>query len=106
VTVLSACLGLLVTGAAAPLHAQPGAIRAANKSQVSIVSALSAQQLSPKHARKLALVYSPYFQIAACLTHIEPVSNLYQNSIAFKDKHQLLVVTRLPRAALSYLLAE
>lgn len=99
VTVLSACLGLVMTGVPAHAHTQPGIITAVNGSQALVAGAAS-QQLSPQQARKLAAVSNSYFQIAACQPQGEPAEVLYQNHRAFADVNRILVVTRLPRADL------
>jgi hypothetical protein len=100
VTVLSACLGLAVTGLpAAHAHTQDGIRTAVSKSQALAVGA-AAQQLSPQQARKLAAVSNSFFQVAACHVHSEQAAPLYENSRALISKTRLLLVTRLPRAAL------
>ena len=105
VTVLSACLGLAMTGVPAHAHTQQGIATAVNRSQALVAGAAS-QQLSPQQARKLAAASNPYFQMAACHVHVERVEVFYQNTRALSNKDQLLIVTRLPRAALATLLAE
>ncbi len=103
VTVLSACLGLSMTGASSQIQAQQGA--AVNESQALVFNAFS-QHLSPQQVRKLAASNNSYFQVAICHTQGEPAEAVYQNTRALTDKNQLLVVTRLPRAALTRLPAE
>lgn len=100
VTVLSACLGLATAGLpTAHAHTQEGIRTAVSESQALAVGA-AVQQLSPQQARKLAAVSNSYFQIAACHAQGEQTAPLYENSRALIDKTRLLVVTRLPRAAL------
>ena len=106
VTVLSACLGLSLTGVSAQTHAQQkGAGAAVNESHVLVLKAFS-HHLSPQQVRKLAAANSSYFQINVCHVEGEPSAIFYQNSRALGDKNGLLVVTRLPRAALVSLPAE
>jgi hypothetical protein len=106
VTVLSACLGLSMTGVSAQTHAQHGAGAAVNESHALVLKAFSQHQLSPQQVRKLAAANSSYFQITVCHAEGEPAKVRYQNSRALGDKNRLLVVTRLPRAALVSLPAE
>lgn len=105
VTVLSACLGLSMTGASSYAHAQQGTSAAVNESQALVFQAFS-QHLSPQQVRKLAATNNSYFQIAVCQSQGEPEENFYKNTRALIDKNQLLGVTRLPRAALVSLPAE
>jgi hypothetical protein len=105
VTVLSACLGLSMTGASAHARAKPRASAAVNESQALVFQAFS-QHLSPQHVRKLAATNNSYFQIAVCHAQGEPPENFYKNTRALIDKNRLLVVTRLPRAWLVSLPAE
>jgi hypothetical protein len=105
VTVLSACLGLSMTGAPSQAYTQQGAGTAVSESQALVFHAFS-QPLSPQQVRKLAATNNSYFQIAVCQSQGEPEENFYQNTRALIDKNQLLVVTRLPRAALTTLPAE
>jgi hypothetical protein len=108
VTVLSACLGLVTTGApAAYAHTQQdGALAAVNRSQALIVTASAAGQLTPQRTLKLAAASNSYFQIDICRAQGGGEENLYKNSRALTDKHLCLVVTRLPRAGLIDRLAE
>jgi hypothetical protein len=103
VTVLSACLGLVMTGVPAHAHTQQGIATSVNRSQALVAGAAS-HQLSPQQARKLAAAANSYFQIAACPAACEPAEVLYQNHRALTDKNRILVVTRLPRAGLVALL--
>ncbi|HEX8143349.1 MAG TPA: hypothetical protein VF553_12185 [Pyrinomonadaceae bacterium] len=105
VTVLSACLGLVMTGVPAHAHTQPGIGVAVERSQA-LVAGTTSQQLSPQQARKLAAAANSYFQIAACHIRLEPAEVFYHNTLALSGTDQLLVVTRLPRAGLPALLAE
>ncbi|HEX8776395.1 MAG TPA: hypothetical protein VF735_22690 [Pyrinomonadaceae bacterium] len=97
VTVLSACLGLVMTGVPAHAHTQPGLAAAVNRSQALVAGAAS----QPQQARKLAAVSNSYFQIAACQPAGEPAEVFYQNNKALTNLNRLLVVTRLPRAGLA-----
>jgi hypothetical protein len=104
VTVLSACLGLVMTGVPAHAHTQQGIASAVNRSQALAVGVPPAQQLSPQQARKLAAVSNSYFQIAACQPpHGEPTEVVYQNTRALTGVNSILVVTRLARAGLAAL---
>jgi hypothetical protein len=105
VTVLSACLGLSMTGVSAQTHAQHRAGAAANESHALVLKAFS-YHLSPQQVRKLSATNSSYFQSAVCHAQGAPGEIFYQNSRALTDKNRLLVVTRLPRAALVSLPAE
>ena len=107
VTVLSACLGLSMTGVSAQTHSQQhDAGAAVNESHALIINAFSQHHLSPQQVRKLAATNSSYFQINVCRAEGEPAEVCYQNSRALTDVNRLLVVTRLPRAALVSLPAE
>jgi hypothetical protein len=99
VTVLSACLGLVMTGVPVHVHTQPDIATAVNRSQA-LVGGAASQQLSPQQARKLAAVSNSYFQIAACQPAGEPAEVFYQNNKALTNLNRILVVTRLPRAGL------
>jgi hypothetical protein len=106
VTVLSACLGLSMTGvSSAQTQAQHRAGAAVNESHALVLKAFS-QHLSPQKVRKLAATNSSYFQLTVCHVEGVPAEIFYQNSRALGDKNHLLVVTRLPRAALVSLPAE
>ena len=100
VTVLSACLGLSMTGVSAQTHAQHGAGASVTESHALVLKAFSQHHLSPQKIRKLAATNSSYLQIAVCHAEGEPAKIFYQNSRALTDKNRILVVTRLPRAAL------
>jgi hypothetical protein len=100
VTVLSACLGLVMTGVPARAHAQQGIRTAVNESQA-LVTSVTAQHLSPQQARRFAATGNSYFQLAVCRAHGETARLFYQNPRALNDKDQVLVVTRLPRAGLA-----
>jgi hypothetical protein len=105
VTVLSACLGLLMTGVPSQAQTQRGANSAFNQSQA-LVAGVAVRPLSSQQVLKLAAACNSYFRIAVCQAHSEPSAILYQNSRALADRNQLLVVTRLPRAGLTSPLAE
>ncbi|HEV2912647.1 MAG TPA: hypothetical protein VGX92_04965 [Pyrinomonadaceae bacterium] len=102
VTVLSACLSLLMTGTPAQAHAQQQQDRAtaANKSQALAATDGPCGPQSPEQARKIAAASNSYFRIAICHATREPAPLLYQNDRALIDRNRVLVVTRLPRASL------
>jgi hypothetical protein len=100
VTVLSACLGLVMTGVPAPAHTQQGIATAVNRSQALVAGNAASQQLSPQQARKLSALSNSYFQIAVCQAQNESAATFYQNSRALTDVNRILVVTRLARAGL------
>jgi hypothetical protein len=105
VTVLSACLGLVSTAAPSDhAQAQPGET-VVSRSQA-IIAGATVVQLSPQRTLKLDAASNSFFRIDICRALGGVEENLYQNSRALTDKHRLLVVTRLPRAALSHMLAE
>lgn len=107
VTVLSACLGLVSTGApSAQAHARTGMTAMVNESQALIATATAAGQLSPQQTLKLAATSNSFFHLDICRAQCGGEENLYRNSRALTGKYRLLVVTRLPRAALGRPLAE
>jgi hypothetical protein len=59
----------------------------------------------PQLAQKHAAVYNSYFSFGRCSADGEAKVILYQNTKALTENNQVLVVTRLPRAALAELLA-
>jgi hypothetical protein len=65
-----------------------------------------AEQASPEQAQKLAAIYNSYFSLGSCRERGEPDEVLYQNTKALVENNQVLIVTRLPRAGLSELLAK
>jgi hypothetical protein len=105
VTVLSACLGLSMTGASAQAHAEQDTSAAVSKSQALVFQAFS-QHLSPQKVRKLAATSNSYFQVAVCQPQGQREENFYKNTRALIDKNRLLGVTHLPRAWLVSLLTE
>jgi hypothetical protein len=97
VTVMSACLGLLIGGVPLEAHARQGSANAADKSQ----SATNATEPeSPAQAQKLAATYNSAFSMGGCREHGEPAEVFYTNTRALADNDQVLIVTRLPRAGL------
>lgn len=71
----------------------------------SLVVTSKLEQPSIAHAQKLAATYNSYFSLGACRERGEADEVLYQNTKALADNNQVLIVTHLPRAALSELLA-
>jgi len=113
VTVLSACLGLLIIGV--PAQAQTGLatdITWQSKAPAVVKSLLNRQPfISPLagfvvQVEKLAAIYNAHFSFDSCPERGEPEAIFYQNTRALSENNQVLVVTRLPRAALSVLLAK
>lgn len=98
VTVLSACLGLSMTGASSHAYAQQQGARAAASESQSLVFRAFSQHLSQQQVRKLAATNNSYFQIAVCQSQGEAEENFYKNTRALIDVNRLMVVTRLPRA--------
>jgi hypothetical protein len=103
VTVLSACLGLVSTGApSAHAQAQPGTT-IVNRSQALIAGA-TVLQLAPQRTLKLDATGNSFFRLDICRAQSGVEKNLYHNSRTLTDKDRLLVVTRLPRAGIDSLL--
>ncbi len=99
ITVLCACLGLLITGVPAEINARQAAPEAvyqyvASSSRLRLAaSAVSSLQVLNVDARWL-----PDF---AAQAKGQPEVVLYQNTKALTDNNQVLLITHLPRAALS-----
>ncbi len=72
----------------------------------SLVVKAKAKQSSPEQADKQAALYNSYFSLGSCRERGQPEGILYQNTRALVENNQVLVVTRLPRAALSVMLAK
>ena len=106
VTVLSACLGLLVTGVPSQVYALEGTATTRASGSQPLVVHVSFERLAPKQARRPAAVSNSYFQAGVCRAQNRPAEIFYQNTRALTATDQVLVVTRLPRAGLSALLAE
>jgi hypothetical protein len=99
ITVLCACLGLLIIGVPAHTHARQAATEAGHHYVASSTRLrLAASAVSSLKALKVDVPWLPKFAVQA---KGQPASILYQNTKALTDTHQVLVVTHLPRAALS-----
>lgn len=109
-TVISACLGLVVVGV--PAHAlvehltttTDAAQLVKKRLEDSIISKL--KQPSSEQARQLAATHNPRSSAEIHYEHRQPDAILYQNTKALADNNQVLIVTHLPRAALSDLPAQ
>jgi hypothetical protein len=100
ITVLCACLGLLVIGVPAP---QVNARQAVTEMAYHYVASpsrlrLAASVVSSLQVLKIDAAWLPDF---AAQAKGQPEAILYQNSKALTDPHQVLLITHLPRAALS-----
>ena len=99
ITVLCACLGLLTAGVPAEANARQAATEAAYHYVASSTQLrLAASAVSTIKALKVDDRWLADFDRQA-KGQLDP--NLYQNSKALTDSHQVLLVTHLPRAALS-----
>jgi hypothetical protein len=109
VTVISACLGLVVVGVPAHTLAEhlatttDAAQLVKKRLEDSIISKL--KQPLPKQARQLPATHNPQIPAGIHYEHRPPAVILYHNTKALADNNQVLIVTHLPRAALSELLA-
>lgn len=72
----------------------------------SLMVQAKAEQPSPEQAQKLAAIYNSYFSLGSCRERGEPEEIFYKNTKALVENNQVLIVTRLPRAGLSELLAK
>jgi hypothetical protein len=110
VTVLSACLGLVVVGVPVQALTQhlattaDASLTAKEKAEDSSISKL--QQPSIDQAQKLAATHNSYFSLDGCSKRGEPEEVSYKNTKALTDNNQVLIITHLPRAALSERLGE
>jgi hypothetical protein len=110
VTVLSACLGLVVVSVPVQALAQhlatmtDASLSAKAKIEVSSISKI--QQPSSKQARKLAATRNSHLSLSSRREYNQPDVILYRNTKALTNHNQVLIVTHLPRAALSELLAK
>ena len=110
VTVLSACLGLVVVSVPVQALAQhlatmtDASLSAKAKIEVSSISKI--QQPSSKQARKLAATRNSHFSLSNRREYNQPDRVLYRNTKALTNHNQVLIVTHLPRAALSEKLGE
>src|ERR1044072_5412084 len=90
VTVLSACLGLVSTGApSAHAQAQPGTT-VVNRSQALIAGA-TVLQLAPQRTLTLDATSNSFFQLDICRAQCGGEENLYRNSRALTDKDRRVV---------------
>ena len=105
ITVLCACLGLLITGAPAQVHARQAWAAAEGQHYVASSTRLrlAASAVSPLQVLKIDLPWLPDF---AARAKALPETVLYQNSKALTDPTRVLLITHLPRAALSDLPGE
>jgi hypothetical protein len=99
ITVLCACLGLLIIGVPAEVNARQAATEVAYHYVASSTRLrLAASAVSSLQVRKADVPWHP--GLAAQATG-QPEVKSYQNSKALIDTNQVLLVTHLPRAALS-----
>ena len=99
ITVLCACLGLLTTGVPAEASARQAATEVAYHYVASSTQLrLAASAVSTIKVLKVDDRWPVDFDLK---TKGQLDLNLYQNSKALTDNHQVLLVTHLPRAALS-----
>jgi len=99
ITVLCACLGLLVVGApAAQGNARQTATEAAQYGAASTCLRLAASAVSTLQVLKIDDRWLPDSMARG---EGQPEEILYQNPKALADKTEVLLITHLPRAALS-----
>jgi hypothetical protein len=99
ITVLCACLGLLIIGVPAETNARQVATEIAHHYGASPSRlSLSASVVSSLHTLK---VDDRWLPDSAVQTKGQPKVSLYQNTKALSDKTQVLLITHLPRATLS-----
>jgi hypothetical protein len=103
VTVLSACLGLLIAGVPAQINAQPVTVKTTSSE---LVTNVAFKQQSPEQARKLVASFNAMFSTGSCRERGQAAQLFYKNTQALADNDQVFIVTRLPRAALRVLLVE
>ncbi|HEY0321595.1 MAG TPA: hypothetical protein VGC66_11600 [Pyrinomonadaceae bacterium] len=99
VTVLSACLGLVAAGASSQVNQTASSVLS------EITSATSANlsySRSSNQSLKLAAYTSRLLPFAS-QSKIKAPKVLYKNRTALTASHQILVVTRMPRASLDNL---
>lgn len=113
VTVISACLGLLIVGVPVEGQVRRAAdIKWSDKAPAGVKSLLNNKAfISPLasfvvQAQKIAAAYNPHSSFGSYGDRSEPVEISYQNSKALVRNNQVLIVTRLPRAGLSDSLAK
>lgn len=103
-TVLSACMGLLMTGAPAYAQAQRAAFAGQTKSHAKAGVAKSSDSIKPVVAELLGrtVLLPPVINVISDTgEHVVAQEVCYQNTIALTGNHRVLIVTRLPRAALN-----
>jgi hypothetical protein len=109
-TVLSACLGLVVVGVPVQTIAQHLATTTdasqSAKEKIEDSSSSKIEQSSSKQSRKLAATHNSQFSVDNHHKYHQPDKVLYQNTKPLTNNNQVLIVTHLPRAALSELLAK
>jgi len=71
------------------------------KEKIEVSSILKIQQPSSKQARKLAATRNSHFSLSNRREYNQPDRVLYRNTKALTNHNQVLIVTHLPRAALS-----
>jgi hypothetical protein len=99
ITVLCACLGLLMTGVPAEVNARQAATEAVHHYVASSIHLrLAASAVSSLQVRKIDARWLPDLAVQA---KGQPEVVFYQNTKALTDPHQVLLITHLPRAALS-----
>jgi hypothetical protein len=87
-------------------------VRYSDEAPAAIKSLLNRQAfISPvvgflAQAQKLAAAYNSYFSLGVARKRVEPEAVPYQNSKALVEQNRVLIVTHLPRAALSDSLAK
>jgi hypothetical protein len=97
ITVLCACLGLLVVGAPAQGSARQAATEVAQYGTSAIHLRLAASAVSSLQVLKIDDRWLP----DPAAREGQPEEILYQNTKALTDNNQVLLITHLPRAALS-----
>lgn len=98
VTVLSACLGLIVAGAPSRVHRTASSV-------LSEIAAATSVNLSYSHSSKqtlrLAATFAPSPLTFVSQSETEPSRILYQSRTPLAASNRILVVTRLARASLN-----
>jgi hypothetical protein len=97
-TVLAACLGLLIIGVPAQVNARQTAMEVAHYGTSSIRLSLVASTVSSLQVLK---VDDRWLPDVGTRVNNQPERVLYQGPKAPVENNQVLIVTRLPRAALS-----
>ena len=99
ITVLCACLGLLIIGVPAHTNAHQAVTEVTHHYGVSPIRlSLAVSTVSSLHALK---VDGRWLPDAAVQAKGQPEVILYQNTKALSDKPEVFLITHLPRAALS-----